>query len=85
MGKFNQECVIGDKNLLQMFKILGILLGIIGGQTYRFVFLLKIGGAKIMPKKKTVKELDSEIERLKRQVEIEDLKGKLATKKRGKR
>lgn len=35
-----------------------------------------------MPRRKTVKELDTEIERLKRQVEIEELKGKLATKKK---
>lgn len=39
-----------------------------------------------MPRRKTPKELDVEIERLKRQVEIEELKAKLdKEKKRGTR
>jgi len=39
-----------------------------------------------MPRRKTPKELDAEIERLKRQVEIEELKAKLdKEKKRGNR
>lgn len=66
--------------MLQFCNLLGSMLGIIGGQGVRIVLLLKIGGAKIMPKRKSVKDLDTEIERLKRQVEIADLKKKLADK-----
>jgi hypothetical protein len=35
-----------------------------------------------MPRRKTVKELDTEIETLKRRVEIEELRAKLEQKKR---
>ena len=43
---------------------------------------LKKGRGNEMPRRKTVKELDTEIETLKRRVEIEELRGKLEQKKR---
>lgn len=68
--------------LLQICNILGRLFGIVSCKSIGFIFLLKMKGAEIMPRKKNVKELDAEIERLKRQVEIEGLKKQLTDKKK---
>jgi len=41
-------------------------------------------GVEVVPRRKNVKELDNEIERLKRHVEIAELKSKLDKRKKGK-
>lgn len=46
------------------------------------VYLLQHKKGVCMARRKTVKELDADIERLKRQVELEELRQKLAAKKR---